>query len=220
MKFTTNKEQRDFFYKHSFVEFVDVLPQEQVTALRDEANKIVAARLGISVRGLDARPPIDIYLQGRDLWRESDPVRKVVCARGLAQIASELLDTKPLRLGYDQLYLAGGKLKGNLSLREFCSMQGVICGGIIALSDSEKDPDTLSIFPSQAGSVSFFKPDLIVDFEELSKRPEGEFLMFVYTNATTVYIMQDKDPHTHSFKKLGYVFGDKLNEGWHPTVYP
>lgn len=220
MKFTTNKEQRDFFYKNSFVEFADVLTPDQVQSLHGEANKIVAARLKISPRGLAARPPIDQYMQGRDLWRESDPIRKVVCARGLAQLASELLDAKQLRLAYDQFYPAGGELKGNLSLREFSSMQGVIGGAILALTNSEKDPHVLSVFPAHAGSISFFKPDLVVDFQELSQRHTGEFLMFVYTAATTVYVLQEKDPHTHSLKRLGYGFGDKLAEGWHPTVYP
>ncbi len=220
MKFTTNKEQRDFFYKHSFVEFADVLTQEQVTALCDEANKIVANRLKLSVRGIDAQAPGDLYLNGRDLWRESDIISKSVCARSLAQIAAELFDTKPLRFGYDQFYMAGGTLpQENGSLLEASSMQGVVGGALIALTDSEKDPEVLSIFPSQAGNISFFKPSLILNFEELATRSTGKFLMFVYTKSKTMYILQEKDPHTHCFKRLGYVFGDKLNEESHPIVY-
>jgi hypothetical protein len=43
--------------------------------------------------------------------------------------------------------------------------------------------------------------------------------MIVYCTDKTVYVLEKRDPHTHALKKLGYGFGDRLEEKTHPIIF-
>lgn len=90
---------------------------------------------------------------------------------------------------------------------------------LISLSENEALAES-SLFPHRPGNVTYFAPEEQIDFAELSALgSKGQFLMVVYVAKTTLYIMQNRDPHVHALKQLGYAFGDRLRDNIHPIIH-
>ena len=66
-------------------------------------DQVLSERLKTSQAQLRFISPEMLFLQGRDLWRSSPSLHKLAAQVRFAEIASELIEKKPLRLGYDQL---------------------------------------------------------------------------------------------------------------------
>lgn len=138
--------------------------------------------------------------QVRDLFRASDEVRKIVQMSRLAKIASELTHKRHLRLGFDQVVQT--PLALNI-LEQQCCITGLVAGLLIDLDDP-------------TGRGIYFAPAL--DTGVLPLEANKKYFLIVWADARAQYILQQQDPHTHELKKLGYVFGDRLKEKWHPTI--
>ncbi|MCB1112500.1 MAG: hypothetical protein H7A37_10040 [Chlamydiales bacterium] len=223
MHFTTEKEHRDAFNREGAVEFFEIIPPAQAQYLSNEIDTVLSHRLKVSHRQLELQRADSLFLHGHDLWRASDSVRKFVCNRIFASIAFELVNIKPIRIGYDQLLLGGSYLRQETTVQEFSSIQHILCGLVICLNDGEeRDPETeerYSIFPQHAGNACFFRANHPIDFSALTRCKEQRFLMITYTGAKAVYARNENDQHTASLKKEGYNFGDRLNDKLHPIVY-
>ena len=76
------------------------------------------------------------------------------------------------------------------------------------------------IFSAKAGNGVFFSPQATIDFQILFTKRQGfAYILVVYVQSTTVYILNTNDPHAHTLKKYGYVFGDKLSDKSNPIIY-
>lgn len=239
MKFATAKEHRDFFQKHGWIEFEGLISDEQLVLVNQAIDQVLAERLNVSSDRLRLLASENFFLEGRDLWRSNQTLRKLVTQARFAEIASELIEKRPLRLGYDQFFPARIKtqfsqlthqvyshfLEQTAHLEDISCLQGVVCGLILALggkSDvaSEEGPsDGIDIFPSQPGRVIVFKSNALVNWNNLYVHEGQRFYLIVYTQAFAYYQLQSRDPHTHALKRLGYIFNDKLNDKLHPIVY-
>lgn len=240
MKFSTAKEHRDFFQKHGWIEFDDLLSPEQLNTANQEIDQVLAERLNVSVSRLKTFGSEKIYLHGHDVWRSKSFLQKLITQTRFAEIASELIERRPLRLGYDQLFPARMQkpfsdeaaqvysqfLEQTTSLESVCCLQGVICGFMISLSDQEVELSEekvslggIDIFPSRPGNVIFFQPNVLINWSDLYSHLGQRFYMVVYTQPYANYLLEPKDPHTHSLKRLGYIFNDKLNDALNPIIY-
>lgn len=221
MLFTTAKEHRDFFRKKGSIEFSGLLSDEQVTGLNKNIDKILKERR--REKGPDrAAGPYGDYLLGHDLWRESVEIKQIICQKRLGSIASELFEKKPLRLGYDQLFVAASGYPWHEPLlAETSCLRGLLGGAMIALTDAKEsaEEETEVLFSAKAGNIIFFRDDLPLPLEQLETRHPQRFLLIAYAADTTVYTYQQTDPHTHSLKRFGYVFGDRLKEALNPLLY-
>lgn len=128
---------------------------------------------------------------GRDLERDSSELYKAIRLNRLGQVASALFGEKTIQLAFTQLYphfLTD-------TLEESSCVTEIIGGALI-------DPES--------GDVIFISPTYSIEFT-------GFFLLaFAAKNARYKY--QENDPHTHLLKKLGYGFGDQLDEKTHPFL--
>lgn len=115
-----------------------------------------------------------------------------------------------------------------MTLKQMSSIQGIVSGLILTLSDTpsekellktEEDHSVLTPYPGKIGSGLFFFPNVPLSFDYLLETPGISQLLIVYTKETALYIHNPMDPHTHALKKLGYVFGDRLRSSTHPIVY-
>jgi hypothetical protein len=236
MKVAIAKEHRDFFQKQGVIEFQDFLSLEQVEAFNQAINQALLSKINVSPEKWRHLSSEQVFINGRDLWRSNEELRKLISQPRLAAIASELIQKKPLRLGYDQLFPArhptsitnatsvyGKFIHQTVTLEEISCLTGVLCGLMICLSapDSEKADNEFkpTIFPRQPGYVTFFQPTCSFNLEDLYQYPNQRFYLIVYTQAITHYQLQAKDPHTHALKSLGYVFNDKLSDKLNPIVY-
>lgn len=221
MKFAIAKEHYDRFHKEGFVEFEGLITPEQLQLLQDEINSVLKKKMSLSDRGLLTHEAQNIYLQGRNLWQQSEVVKKNLLHKRLASIAAELTDSTCVRFGYDQLIPSGYAPSSLLSLQESCCLQGILCSALICLAAEEigaDDDAPPSLFSQTAGNIVFFKADLPIDYTPIVQKNGSRYLMVVYAQKKAVYIHNDNDPNQHFFKTLGYVFGDRLNDILNPII--
>lgn len=153
-----------------------------------------------------------------------------------AEVVSELIEKRPMRLGYDQLLSIPQSpsnderqplnvfLSKTISLQDASCLTDVVCGLMFALKDCPKSdltdvPEGKILFPTKAGNVIYLKPDLPIPWNTLYAYPGQHFYLIVYTSPFSHYTIQPNDPHTHSLKRLGYVINDKLNDKLHPIIF-
>lgn len=234
MKVIISNEHRRFFQKHHAIEFEDYLTQEQLDQLNILLDEALCERLHVPKDQLAQIHFEKTYTAGRDLWRQNAELQKKIAFWGWAQVASHLLEKTPLRLAYDQLFVSSKQIMPPTepqdalrhliwhptSLEEMSSLKGILCGLMIALQgELEEEKEGISIFPKKAGNAVYFSPTIPIDFSPLISQHRRRYLLIVYTQQSTTYILQPKDPHMHTLKKLGYGIGDTLKEKLHPIVY-
>jgi hypothetical protein len=226
MKLATAKEHRDFFQQKGRIEFADLFNKDQLVKWNQALDET------FQLRGISSSPE-NRFINGHDLWRFHAELRRLTLQPQLAVLAAELSGIKPLRLGYTQFFpsyqepiqitkdlIYAHFLSKTMTLEQFSSIQGLVGGAMICLSagaHSEKLEET--IFPQQAGHVTFFKPDIQLDLSHLYLQPEHRYYLIVYTHAMAQYIAKPDDPHMHALKHLGYIIYDRLNDKLHPIAY-
>jgi len=161
---------------------------------------------------------------GRDVSRESLAIRKVLYATGLAEIARELAGSRVLRFAYDQLYTCPdvplpAREEGRYTLAE-ASCVSRLAGAFLFCLEGEYDGprEEGDRFPCRAGNAMFLAPNVPWHVQAHVTRSQQKFLLLAYAEDRSQYILEPRDAHTHTLKRLGYVFGDRLSEKWHPTL--
>lgn len=236
MKVAISSEQRRFFQKNQAVELEEYLSKENLLQLNKLVDEVLAVRLSCEAEKLSKVNPEKLFLAGRDLWREKEELQKRICYPGWAEVASQLTEQTPVRIGYDQLFFSRPALLTapdvhdayrNLlwkpgTLEEISCFRGLLCGLMICLQNDQpaSEPiETISIFPQNAGNAVYFSPSASIDFSPLWKRKGERYLLIAYAQAKATYIIQPKDPLTHLMKQYGYVVGDYLKEKLNPTLF-
>ena len=220
MKFTIADDHQDYFQENHRIEFEGFLTEEDIYNLKQEIESVIAERLQASQEKVLQRPPYKLFEAGRDLWRNSDEIRKTSCRRTFGEVVFLLTGQKPLRLGYDQFFPA---LKSSVfpvqdtyskwlqtpsTLKEVSCVQDVVCGVLLCLTG-----DTTS------GNVIFLAPEAPIDFLETLDLREHSYYLIVYTKAKSVYIHNKLDPHFPDLLQWGYNFGDRLKDELNPIIF-
>lgn len=218
MRFTAASEHFKFFEQRRFIEFDGLLTTHEIETLRQNGEEVLAARQKTS-------PQIAPYFLGRDVWRESPSIKKVLLKTSLGKLAAEFLKIKPLRLAFDQFLISGKGAQSPFdrpkTLRQMSCLKPITGGLAIRLDPNGPLPaaEDFCPCPSQAGNIILLHPDIQLSFDEFYKTPGHALLLIAYCGERTVYTYDETDPFTHQLKKLGYVFGDLLNNKTHPVVY-
>lgn len=234
MNFTVIREHREFFRKHHWIECEGILSTEELKRVSEEIPKVLADRStevrspSLSIKAFDKQN----FGIGHDIWRGATSLKKIILSHSLAGIASELIEQKPLRFGYDKLFPAvtsiptrdsyAAFLQTTPTLEEMSCIQGVLCGAMLCLSNENgrmNEEISSTIFSKNPGHAVFFAPGWALPLNEIYQNPGCSYLLLVYTKVNAVYFAQQGDPHLHHFKRLGYSFGDRLKEPFHPIVY-
>jgi hypothetical protein len=233
MKFALDTNHLEFFEKNQFIEFNALLTENEIK----ETQVHVEEALRKSVRTHKINGPLSAdnqFMTGHDLWRQDLFIRKLATKKQWAELASQLVQTKTLRLGYDQLFpgispasfsksdsLYTHLTANNNSLVEISSIQEAACGLILCIKNPSMNSSTdpRISFPTTEGNGLFIHPHKAIQFNELMQSPEALYLLIAYVRDPAVYILNEKDPHMHFLKQLGYTFGDKLRDKTHPIVF-
>lgn len=193
MKFIVDGQQRGFFEHRHAILFEELLSQEELERL---ATALQMHSLG----------------EGRDLWRRSAEVRSFIERRVWVETASNLLEEKPLRMGFDQWFSFRANAsflsfwEGNASLNEISSYQGIACGLLIPL------------FSNPSGQGLFVHPHYRVPIREWIPSDTACYLI-AYLSLKAQYKLNRFDPCTAEMFKLGYTSGDRVSETLNPLVY-
>ncbi len=210
MLFAAAPEHRKFFNKNGYIVFEDVLPIAQIDELKQKLDALLAKKQHCSLQALPKQKTQELFLHGRDMWREDPLIKKISLSRSFGEVASDLFFTKPLRIGYDQYFHPGLEpIVISQNLHDACSLQKVVGGLYVQLSDIEQDP----LLPLKKGSVLFVSAKLQVNIEVRSP-----LLQIVYCMDKTRYFPQAQDPHANFLKKLGYQSGELILNTTHPIV--
>ncbi len=211
MKITVDLAHQSFFQTNGYIQFEELFTPEETQAINLEINLTLAKKTPF-------KTPQELFLKGRDLWRGSDRLYKILNHRKMAGIASELLDYKPLRLGYDQYLLPPLPYPAKNSLEQISCIQGIMCGVLICLVDAETVIPN-EFFPTKGGDATFFHSNYSLPWDQMDALKDQAFLLIAYTHERALYIYQDKDAHINYLKEFGYNFGDRLTDERHPIVY-
>lgn len=233
MKFAISSEHRDFFQKQRTIEFEGLLSPAQLAQFVPSFEEALAERLEESVVDIHQITPGKLFMAGHDLWRESPQVKKIVMQKQLAEVASELVEIKPIRIGYDQLFpeLRGRTyqssvsdayhqlLNTHLTLNGISSIEGILCGLMLCLKgDGTGTAEPGTIFSKMPGSGVFFAPEAPLDFQHILQNPLHRYLMIVYVRKSAFYQVNEQDPHTYTLKHMGFTFGQMLTDKSNPII--
>lgn len=232
MHFALASEHLDFFHAQQSIEFDSLITASEATALAEATKQMIAKRLKKPASSLGQASFDALFLAGRDHWRESQIVKKIVFRPQLANIAAELSHQQSLRIAYDQVLLTAvpsqsryPALLSPATLDTSSCIQGIAAALILQLSSvdfSLMPPNELgpaTFIPQAKGSGIFFTPTLPFSLAYLNAAHQPiHQLLIVYSYKKSVYKREDQDPHTHHLKKLGYAFGDRLTQATHPIL--
>jgi len=184
--------------KEGFIEFEELYSQEETTLLHSLLEKTLANLI---------TPSDDKLLFGYDLQRETPPLLQALHFSRLAQIASPLFQQKRLRVAFTQ-YLPCYKTEA--TIQEISSFSEIL-GAVFINLGAPANPE-IPYLPQSQGSGCFISGELPIDFSKLN----APLLLIVFAGERARYHYQEKDPHIHKLKKLGYAFGERITVETHP----
>ncbi|NGX38329.1 MAG: hypothetical protein K1000chlam2_01502 [Chlamydiae bacterium] len=192
MRYTITSQQLDYFRREGHIEFETLFSVEEAEKLR---SLLDTARLS---QGM-----------GRDLERGNPPLRKAMELSRLGQTAYGLFAKKPLRLAFSQYVPQYRKI---IALEDISSVTETY--GCMLLNLSPNPLPDFPYLPMEMGDVGFYERKFPIDFTAL----ELPVLFLAFARDVARYQLQENDPDTHHLKKLGYGFGDRLNNDTHPLI--
>ena len=212
MKFTVTKDHRHFFNQEGFIEFEELLSSDQFIDLKNSINQALCKKLQKTPNELYKSSPNEIFLAGRDLWRENNGVKKIVLAKRYGSLLAELINVTELHIGYDQLLPQSteerGDLKNFLNISPWVngsSIQG-ISGGLLLFLDE------------YAGGGVFIHKDSPLSLSKWQEK--GALLLITFIGKNSVYKQNSLDPINYFLKNQGLNYGDRLIHLTHPKVAP
>ena len=215
MRAAIGPKHRHYFTKNHSIEFEDLV--KDLNLVYTHVDQVLTKR---TQKNLETRTPKELFMSGRDLFRDDLLIRKITLGRHLGQIASLLFDKARVRIAYDQALRTTIQTESPFtqpcSLTQMSCFQPLLCGVIIRLSNDLNPPN---FFPQKPGNVVFFQHDFILPWTSLFQVPNQSFILIAYAPEKCRYVLQSDDLHTHALKKIGLGFGDALTNETHPLVF-
>lgn len=224
MQFSITGEHAYYLRKHGQLELEAIISPSKLEALRNALSKTLRYRLGDNWK---LERSSTIFVEGHDVHCDSEEIQKIISQRGWASAFSELLDTRPLRLGFDQYFPADRApesrednpyrefLSRNLSLNEASCIDG-IAGGLLLCLEAPTEETPLASTP---GDAILYMPDQPIPLSALSSPNAGCYFLITYADPVSLYVANENDPHRYTLKRWGYGYGDKLKEPHYPIIY-
>lgn len=230
MKFVIDSELKSLFFKQGYVELEGLLTEKELVQLYMAVNQSFIKR-SLEQKG---KTFPDTYLGllecGRDLYREDTLIQRYALKSKWLPIVKELSGEKQLRLGFDQWLISFPKepkitksmkefMEAKNSLKSFSCLQNPVLGLAICLNSLENNVNVeegCEVFPKQAGNAIFFSNKARFDLKLFEASQELQVLLIGFTPIKATYIHKPHNPITHILKQLGYNYGDRLLDRYHP----
>lgn len=232
MKLTTAKEHRDFFHRHHWLEVESIYTPDECASLNAQLVAALAEKMRLPPSLLPALPSNDLFLAGRDFWRDHPDMRRLAFDAQLSSLFSELTDLTIFRIGADQLLptlppasrirnepsqYAAWLSSGNLGT--MFSLQGAVGGVLVNIATpSVSHADTEVPFPKNIGNALFFDAHVMPLWSLLEQCPFPGAYLLVYCDVRARYKIAPTDPHAYHLKHQGYSLNDLLNDKLNPIV--
>ncbi len=226
MRFALLDSYFDFFLKHQILQLEGLLSEEETKALSIQIETLLIKHL--HQKPLDVASNIEIWKAGKDLWKESSEIKKILFRMQLGEITHFLFKKRPIRLAYSQVVFTGNKQDSLFSspktLEEISSIDPIFGGALLCLENSlESEEIETSNIPQlkrlKKGNVLFFSGKHPIPFPELFAQKGLKALLLCFAAGNIRYKLEPQDPHTHELKKTGHAFGDLIEEEICPYLY-
>lgn len=135
----------------------------------------------------------------RDLWRKNAFLKKLLI-HTLGSTALELCKKPSLRLACDHYLTSSPTIT---RIQDMFCFQGLAC--IFVFSIDEQHPELGTI-------LEIFEPS------SLANRLPKEAYLVAFALENAVLIENQKDPFNTQIRNLGYVYGDRLTNPYHPLI--
>lgn len=232
MKILVAEKQRDHFLAHQHVAFEELLTQKQLAAINSSLDRALASRLGVAPSAVWQQPEAKLFLSGRECWRSDEDLQRWVCLPLLGRLVADAIRRRPLRLAYDQLFQSTQerpwKAEQQQVLEDFLSMpnsldatsccQGLAAGLFLRLTPPSSEEGESDPYLRAAGDGLLVGPSFPVNFSQFYRLKNQRYLLIAYADHQARYICRKEDPHVHDWKQMGYAFGDKLTQPFHPLI--
>jgi hypothetical protein len=196
MQTLVTSQQISHFSLFGWIEFEKFLSVEICASIQSAILDIITERLQTDVKKLSRYDQKQLYLRGRDIWRNSPMLQQIFCNKRCSATAANLTNKNPLLLAFDQWIPPAASLAPH-HLSDHFSFQNLVCGCLLILDGK------------QAGGARFFQPD------RLPLLGDSQILI-AYGSSNTVYIHNSQDSLNADLKRYGYSFGDCLNARQNP----
>ena len=175
MQFALTPDHREFFNKNSYIELEGLLLADQIALLRKNADETLSSRLRLPAAKLNELQAVDLFKAGYDLWRDNETIKKTTQKKALAALASDLFQTLPIRLAFDEyIYTsksAAAPFSQAFSLQETSCLSPLAGALILPLEDLEQ-PLSFFPLPIKSGNGLFISPSLPIPWPQLYSSPE------------------------------------------------
>lgn len=196
MKTVVTSQQISHFALFGWIEFEQFLTPDEVASIRSAALSTLAKRLKTDLKKLSR---FDLYLQGRDIWRDDSFLKHFFCKERFSSTVCTLTKNQSIILACDQ-WIPSKKNFDPLHLEDHLSFQNLICGCLLILDGAKE------------GFARFFSPDRFSIVDETQ-------MLIAFGSPRTVYIRNPKDPSNSLLKNYGYSFGDHLHSERNPLCH-
>jgi hypothetical protein len=200
MKLTILPDHFKYFQRYGSIEFTGFINSQQIEQINSEIDLIEKKRQA------STKEEKNPWLLGRDLWRENDSLRKILCQAKWAEIAAQLTNAKVIRFGFDQLLEKPDCILTSGSLEEASHLQGIACSLLLGLKGNADSP-----FPKQ-GDACYYNSDFPFDFSQLPDK--SRYLLIVYAQERTLYTKKSPE-----MNRMEYRVGEILKDKFHPILY-
>jgi hypothetical protein len=223
MKFTLAQEHIDHFNRTGMIEFYDLFSEQECEDILTKAENALIKRINPTPSNpLSISSNESLFYYGKNIWKEGVDIKKICAKKQLGETAYHLLRKKPIKLAYDQ-YIRTGTLqdcpfKEDGTIQEISSIRPTLGALLILLTPNQLQAPQIGL-PQKAGNALFVSSNVILPLQSLFAETNTSVLMIAFTAGTALYCLEQRDPHTHSLKKAGIVFGDKAGEDLCPTLY-
>lgn len=215
MRFSLCEAFSKFFVRHQLIEFAEVLSSEEVDLIEKSTKQGLEKALGS--KPLDLASNTDLWMAGRNHYLVDGLMKRALLKSPIGQIAAFLYKKSPIRIAYTQAFFSLADdipIKEPFNLTEISSVDPMLGGALICFNDSEEKPQELlpDLRRHSKGHVIFFSSSCPIPFPDLFKQKGLQCLLIGFAPSRIRYKLQPLDLHTHALKKLGYVFGDSIEE--------
>lgn len=217
-----SSQQAYFFSHHGYIEFDEVFSSAECDTLQAHLHAALFARLKRSIAHI---PPHELYVNGRDLWRQKQELQTLLLSRKMTSFAFGLTHKTSLHLACDQ-WIPSSEQSRAVKAKDLFSIQGLSFVYFIRLtapSESEVITSTFQLepglipLPSQRGAILVVNPNLLLNWPRFSLY-QTDLYAVAYALPNAVYYHNKEDPCNSQLKTLGYNFGDRLVHAHHPLI--
>jgi len=214
--------QMRFFQQKGWIIFDSFFSEEFISRIIENIQKDLEKK---SHKHFSDISFLEAFASSFDLFRTIPSIKELLQNKQLIQIISSLMKVENIRIGFDQVIASSIPVQNFLedSVQSLSPVQPLlgtifICLKETTLQKKEEKANNLCL-PLKLGEIAVINPSYDQVFIDLAKLNSFFYLQLGYTEISSRYYINDKNPNGNFLKTLGYAAGDSLKNSTHPLLH-